>query len=254
MFEPVRINDLILFRSSLLHSCEEITHGFSTRIGGVSSGFFHSLNLGLIKGDSRHKVIANRRRFYNAIQIPAERTVQGIQIHGARIRIVTEPDTYPGTDGFITTQKELVLLIKTADCPAILLIDPQQKVIAAVHAGWRSVVKGILEKVIRLLTEQFNSRPPDILCAIGPAIRSCCYEVQQDVWKIFPEDVIIRRDEKYFLDLLLVIRQRLLRQGIAENHLDDSELCTSCRADLFFSHRRNSGQTGRMMAAIYLRK
>jgi YfiH family protein len=254
MFEPVRINDLILFRSSLLHSCEEINHGFSTRIGGISSGFFHSLNLGLIKGDSRQKVIANRRRFYNAIQIPAERTVQGIQVHGARIRIVTEPGTHPKTDGFITTQKELVLLIKTADCPAVLLIDPQQQVIAAVHAGWRGVVNGILEKVMRLLADQFNSQPAKILCAAGPAMRSCCYEVQEDVWKIFPEDVIIRRDEKYFLDLPLLIRQKLLGQGIIENHLDDSDLCTSCRADLFFSHRRDSGRTGRMMAAIYLRK
>ena len=254
MFEPIRINDLILFRSALLHSCAEIDHGFSTRIGGVSSGFFHSLNLGLIKGDSRQKVTTNRRRFFDTIRIPAARTVQGIQVHGDRIRIVTESGTYPGTDGFITTQKELVLLIKTADCPAVLLVDPQQRVVAAVHAGWRSVVKGILEKVIQLLDDQFNSRPANILCAIGPAIRSCCYEVQADVWKIFPEDVIVRRGEKFFLDLPLTIRQRLLSQGIIENHLDDSGLCTSCRADLFFSHRRDQGRTGRMMAAIYLRE
>ncbi len=254
MFEPIRINDLILFRSSLLHSREEINHGFSTRIGGVSSGFFHSLNLGLIKGDSRQKVIANRWRFYNSIQVTAEQTVQGVQIHGTRIRIVKEPGIYSGTDGFVTIRKELALLIKTADCPTVLLIDPQQKVIAAVHAGWRSVVNGILEKVIRLLADQFNSRPANILCAVGPAIHSCCYEVQEDVWKIFPEDVIVRRGENCFLDLPLAIRQKLLRLGITENHLDDSNLCTSCRADLFFSHRRDSGQTGRMMAAVYLRK
>ena len=254
MFEPFSINDLILFQSALFHSCEEINHGFSTRIGGVSSGFFHSLNLGLIKGDSRRKVIVNQRRFFNAIRIPAERTVQGIQVHGDRIRIVTEPGTYPGTDGLITTQKELVLLIKTADCPAVLLVDPQQRVVAAVHAGWRSVVKGILEKVIQLLNDQFNSRPANILCAVGPGIRNCCYEVRQDVWKIFPEDVIVRRDDKCFLDLPRAIRIRLLNLGINENHLDDSGLCTSCRVDLFFSHRRDRGQTGRMMAAIYLRQ
>jgi len=254
MFEPIRINDLILFKSTLLDSCKEINHGFSTRIGGVSSSFFHSLNLGLIRGDSRQKVIANRRRFFDAIQIPAERTVQGVQIHGNRIRIVTEPGTYPGTDGFITIQKELVLLIKTADCPAVLLIDPQQQVIAAIHAGWRSVVNGILEQAIRLLAEQFNSRPANILCGVGPAMRSCCYEVQEDFRKMFPEDVIIRRGEKFFLDLPLAIRLKLLGQGIAENHFDDSKLCTSCRADLFFSHRRDGGQTGRMMTAIYLRE
>lgn len=245
---------MILFQSSLLNSCESANHGFSTRTGGSSSGYFHSLNLGLIKGDSRQNVIANRRRFYNAIQIPAERTAQGVQIHRNRIKVVTEPGTFQGTDGFITTEKELALLIKTADCPAVLLIDPSQKVIAAVHAGWRSVVNGILEKVIQLLADQFSSQPADILCAIGPAIRSCCYEVQQDVRRIFPDDVIVRQDKKYFLDLPRAIRRRLLRQGLADAHLDDSNLCTSCHADLFFSHRRDNGQTGRMMAAIYLRQ
>jgi YfiH family protein len=254
MFEPVSINDLILFQSALFNSCEIVNHGFSSRTGGVSSGFFHSLNLGLNNGDDRQQVIENRMRFYNAIRITAEQTVQGVQIHGDRIRIVTKPGTYPETDGFITTQRKLVLLIKTADCPAVLLVDPRQKVIAAVHAGWRSVVKGILEKAVRLLVSKFGSQPANMLCAIGPAIRGCCYEVQEDVWKIFPEDVVIRRSEKYFLDLPLAIRQRLLRQGILKNHLDDSDLCPACRADLFFSHRRDNGQTGRMMAAIYLRQ
>jgi YfiH family protein len=252
MFNAVHTNDLIVYQSSLLNSRNDIYHGFSTRVGGVSNFPYNTPNLGLSVGDIPENVHKNRELFFQALKSDPQRFAQGVQVHGDAIQIVNHPGIFESTDALITTQKNIPLVIKTADCAPVILFEPEQGVIAAVHTGWRSVVKGILENTIRTMVENFDCKPEIIKCAIGPSIRSCCYEVKNDVSSRFPDDVILRKKNNSYLDIPKAIQLRLIDQGIQQENIDDSELCTACNEKLFFSHRRDKGKTGRMMTAVYL--
>jgi len=246
------LTDLIVYQSSLFNSRNGICHGFSTRTGGVSNFPYNMLNLGLSVGDIPENVHKNRELFFQALKSDPQQSAQGVQVHGNTIQIVDHPGTFESTDALITTRKNIPLVIKTADCAPVILFEPEQRVIAAVHAGWRSIVKGILENTIQIMMENFNSKPEMIKCAIGPSIRSCCYEVKNDVSGLFPEDVILWENNKSYLDIPKAIQIRLIDQGIRIENIDISQLCTACNEKLFFSHRRDKGKTGRMMAAAYL--
>ena len=252
MFNAVHTNDLIVYQSALLNSWNGICHGFSARVGGVSNSPYNTLNLGLSVGDIPENVHKNRELFFQALKSDPQQSAQGIQVHGNTIQIVDHPGTFESADALITTQKNIPLVIKTADCAPVILFEPEQRVVAAVHAGWQSVVKGILENTIRIMTENFNCKPEIIKCAIGPSIRSCCYEVKNDVSRRFPDDVILWENNKSYLDIPKAIQVRLVDQGIQIENIDDSQLCTACNEKLFFSHRRDKGKTGRMMTAVYL--
>lgn len=252
MFNRVHIDGMTVYHSSLLKSCKNICHGFSTRTGGVSNFPYNTLNLGLSVGDISENVYKNRKLFFQALKSDPQQSAQGVQVHGNTIQIVDYPGIFESTDALITVRKNIPLVIKTADCAPVILFEPEQRVIAAVHTGWRSIVKGILENTIRITMEKFNCKPGMIKCAIGPSIRSCCYEVKNNVSCLFPNDVILWENNKSYLDIPKAIRMRLIDQGIQIENIDDSELCTACNEKLFFSHRRDRGQTGRMIAAAYL--
>ncbi len=252
MFNAVHTNDLIIYKSSLLNSRNGIYHGFGARVGGVSNSPYNTLNLGLSIGDIPENVHKNRELFFQALKSDPQQFAQGVQVHGNTIQIVDHPGTFESTDALLTIRKNIPLIIKTADCAPVILFEPEQEVIAAVHAGWRSVVKGILENTIRIMVENFDCEPEIIKCAIGPSIRSCCYEVKSDVSSRFPDDVILWKNNKSYLDIPKAIQLRLIDQGIQIENIDDSQLCTACNEKLFFSHRRDKGKTGRMMTAVYL--
>ncbi|HCL00373.1 MAG TPA: peptidoglycan editing factor PgeF [Candidatus Marinimicrobia bacterium] len=252
MFSRVHIDGLTVYHSSLLKSCKNVCHGFSARTGGISRNEFHSLNLGFSVGDDEDNVLYNRQKFYRHLQMQPDRTAEGEQVHGNRVQIVENPGVFRGTDALVTVKKRLPLIIKTADCAAVILFDSGQSVVAAVHAGWRSVNRDILENTIQVMVDSYHCQQADIIAVIGPSIHPCCYEVQEDVRNLFPGNVVIQRDSKYYLDVPGAIRMRLIARGINSDHIDDSGLCTACEEDLFFSYRRDRGQTGRMMATAYL--
>lgn len=252
MFDALQVNDLVILQSSLIDSYKYIKHAFSTRTGGVSPKPYDSLNLGLSVGDRAENVNKNRERFLQAIGANQERLAHGVQVHGSKVQKVENPGRFEATDGLITDKKNIVLAIKTADCVPVLLFDPKRHVIAAVHAGWRSVQKGILSKTVGIMTSDYGSKPAEILCAIGPSIRACCYEVQQDVAGRFSADSIVQRNGRLFLDLVKVIKSRLRKSGLSAGNIDDSEYCTCCHAELFFSYRRDGAESGRMMMAAVL--
>ncbi len=252
MFDAVRFDDQIYYQSSLIKYCDGVEHAFSTRTGGVSPSPYSGLNLGLSVGDDEANVQTNRHLFFRALQVDLKQMASGEQVHDNRIQIIDAPGHFSGTDGLISNQKNIVLVIKTADCAPVLFYDPEQRVIAAVHAGWRSIQQNILTNAVNLLVNQFKCRPDDILCAVGPSIQACCYEVKQDVANRFPEPVIIRRKDRLFLDLPALIRKQLLDMQIPEKNIDSSNLCSCCNKDKFYSYRRDGIQTGRMMMAVYL--
>lgn len=252
MFKAVQIDNLLILRSSLIESFGGLRHAFSTRIGGVSPAPWDSLNLGLDTGDSRDNVAKNRALFTAILNATPAQLACGQQVHGDTIALVEHPGLYPASDGLITRKKNIVLAIKTADCVPLLLFDPMQKIIAIIHCGWRSVRGNIISNAAEMLTNVHSTKISSVYCAIGPSIRSCCYEIHADVAGQFSKEFIIRRDGRLFLDLIEVIKSRLLAAGVPEQNIDLSEHCTCCEKELFFSYRRDGRRSGRMMLAAMI--
>ncbi|MGC9365131.1 MAG: peptidoglycan editing factor PgeF [Fidelibacterota bacterium] len=252
MLDVVHTDNLLILQSSLMNSWGYLRHAFSSRKGGVSPAPWDSLNLGYSTGDAAENVRENRRRFLATLDADPERLACGRQVHRRSITTVERPGLYDACDGLITTEKNIVLAIKTADCVPLLLFDPVQKVLAVIHCGWRSVVKNIVEEAIARLTAAYSSRTTSIYAAIGPALRSCCYEIQEDVACHFSGGFVIRREGGLFLDLVGAIENRLVKSGVTEQNIDTCHRCTYCEKELFFSYRRDGQRSGRMMLAATL--
>jgi polyphenol oxidase len=247
---------------------------FSLRKGGVSPRPFDSLNFSSEEGDSVENVDRNFRIFGEKLGIASQQIVTCHQIHGDRVAIISDrPNRPPEADAIISTVPSIYPAVKTADCVPILLVDPVQRISAAVHVGWRGAVLRIVRKVLRLLNDKFRSNPSDLLVAIGPSIGKCCYEVDDNVLEplrdnfsdaerflnmsIGPASLpatdseqpsVSENSRKAFLDLPGITRFELISVGVPEANIHPVDLCTSCRSDLFFSHRRDRGRTGRHIA------
>ena len=221
---------------------------FSTRSGGVSDGPYRSLNLGILTDDDPARVTENRHRLADAAGIAPERVAMGWQVHGTDIRRWDEPPTggysAPGArldrvDGHVTDLPGLGLLVLAADCLPLALAAPGR--IAMLHCGWRGLAAGIVERALALFDE-----PP--AAALGPAIGPCCYEVGPEVHAAFAGLEGASRGRK--LDIPAIARAQLAGGGVTA--IEDVGLCTSCRPDLFFSHRRDEGVTGRQGGLAWL--
>ena len=228
----------------------EATVTFTTRRGGVSEGPYQSLNLGILTDDQPDRVLENRRIAAGLAGVDDERVAMGWQVHGTDIRDWTGIRPDPGyahpvaggrdlekLDGHITRDEGLGLLVLVADCFPVALSDGEQ--VAMLHCGWRPLAGGILEKAL----ERFERAPA---AAVGPGIGGCCYEVGEEVLEAFAdvEDAASGR----MLDLRTVISARLAAAGVTDVQHDDH--CTSCEPDLYFSHRRDNGVTGRQAGII----
>jgi len=208
------------------------------------------------------------------------------QIHSDIIHCATEVPGEPlAGDGLITNVPGILLAVLTADCLPVILVDPKHRAVGVFHAGWRGTVKRIVEKGVGEMRRWFGAEPGGLRAALGPEIRGCCYEVGPEVREAFDSqfsysDELFRetkeRDpihEKYpllfltarapghselpqkiFLDLAEANRRQLIAAGVPPENISDLSLCTSCRNDLFFSHRREKTMTGRMMAVVGIRE
>ena len=263
-----------LLQSPLLHAVPGIRHGFTTRAGGVSEGFLSTLNFSFkLEGDPE-RTLENFRRAAATFHVTPDRVVLSDQVHGDRIRVVTEADAgkgvtrekdYEGIDALVTNEPELLLTVVTADCVPILFADPEKRVIAAAHSGWRGTAKRIGEKTVRKMTEVFGCAPEDITAVIGPSICRDCYEVGADVAEVFQEQYKERAEElpmkavpgtgpepKYLLDLWELNRLILLDSGILPSHISVTDICTACNSERLFSHRATGGKRGLSAAMILL--
>lgn len=198
-----------------------------------------------------------------ALGIPPGRLLTLRQVHGAEVLIFEENTKAALTyslpyDAVITDKKRVALGIWTADCLPILMVDRSQKIIAAVHAGWRGIWRGVIEKTVHAMMKTFASSPADIVAGIGPGIGPCCYEVQQDVVSLFrnsygsPDQLIQEREGRSYLDLSRAAQLELSKVGIPPDNIETIPLCTRCREDLFFSFRRDK-RPGRQLSFIMLR-
>lgn len=250
VFPQVVIKGIELIQAPELTAFPEVVHAFSTRNGGVSTGPFSSLNLGISDGDILRNILINRKRFCNTLNFAPSDLAQAEQLHSNRVVVVNSKGPYQNCDALITRHPHICLSVKTADCAPILLYDPMQKVIAAIHAGWRGTVEGIISNTITTMQAEFNSKPSEIIAVIGPAIHGCCYEVKEDVAQLFAENEIIRRDQRLYLDLIAAVTNRLIRAGLQPTHIADSGFCTACHPNKFYSYRRDGAKTGRMLSVI----
>lgn len=251
MFLLQKSEDLEYFRAGIYDRFTCLRHAFSTRHGGVSKGPYKSLNLGFSVGDRIQSVEQNRSRFYALFDSGMQEVALGQQVHGSRIQEIDNGGCYESCDGFLTRQPGMLLTIQTADCAGVILYDPAAPVLALLHTGWRGLVDGIIEKGIKLMSERFASKPEQLMVAVSPAIHACCYEIRSDVARHFGDNVECHNRAK-FLDLPGAIERRLLQQGVNPHHIDICQLCTACQPELFFSHRRDGSQTGRMMTGAML--
>ena len=208
-------NGITVLQSDLL--CGSIRHGFSTRTGGVSPSPWNSLNLGVGRGDDPANVQENFRRLCGVLGLSHQRAVLSKQVHEDNIRLVTESDCgkglfrqrdYASVDAMICREKHIPLVVFSADCGTILLYDPVQEAIGAVHAGWRGVASGLAAKTVRRMQESFGTEPGDLLAATGPSIGACCFETDDDVPEAMrralgaaAEPYMVRRGEKWHIDL-----------------------------------------------------
>lgn len=246
--------------------------GFSTREQGESTGPFSSLNVGLHVGDRLDHVLENRKKIILSQGFLVEQWVSANQVHGANLYQVTAQDrgkgyvsletAIPGTDGLFTKEKGIFLVSFYADCVPLYFIDIRQRIIGICHAGWRGTASQIGSRLIERWQKTFGSHLADIRVLIGPAIGPCCYEVDERVINHFtqfskeisPASVQEKGNNKYMLDLKQINVDLLVQAGVKEEHIEVSHWCTSCHPEFFFSHRRDKGKTGRMMAFIGIKE
>ncbi len=234
---------------------------FSVRSGGCSGMPWNSLNFSATDGDQPENVRRNLDILGSRLGIAPRNMVFCRQVHGDAVVIAHRvPEEEPVADAVISDQAGVFPAVKTADCLPILLLDPVRRISAAIHAGWKGTVLRITRKVISILVEKFGVRSADLFAALGPAIGPCCYEVDDAVIQPFTRDfpgaeqfmIDSSRNRHRQLDLVGANYQELLCAGIPDHRIFSVGLCTSCNPELFFSYRRDRGQTGRHVAVVGL--
>ena len=248
-----------------------VKHGFSTRLGGVSGGYYESLNLSFDRGDDPEAVRENFRRIGEAIGVQVEDMVMSKQTHTTNVRVVTEEDRgkgivrdrdYTDVDGLITNVGGICLVTSYADCVPLYFVDPVRKAIGLSHSGWRGTVGKIGKKTVELMTESFGSDPADILACVGPSICSDCYEVSQDVIdkvkEVFDEALweslfYEKGNGKYQLDLWKTNEEVFQEAGILPEHIAVTNVCTRCNSRILYSHRVQGDKRGNLCAFLALK-
>ncbi len=264
-FEKIIKNGVTLYTVPLLDRTGIVKTGFSTRIGGVSTGKFESLNFSFITGDKRENVVENYRRYCETLGLDKKKMVLTKQVHKDFIHIAQEKDfggmvekesILPEADALITDMKGVTLVKFSADCPIIYLLDTNKKAVGLVHSGWRSTEMNIVGKTVKKMSETFGSRAEDLIAAIGPSIEACCFEVGEEVAQIFRktygENVIDGGYDKPHVNLKKVLTMQLIEAGIIPSNIVYSDICTGCNTDEFHSYRITKGKCGLSIGSITL--
>lgn len=242
---------ILLIRCEEMSGATGLAHGFSTRRADGGDGFDLG---GALAGDGR--TAERRRRFLRAAGLEGEPALVR-QVHGAALALVGVGPQVPEADGILWIAQRGVVRapsVRTADCVPVLLADREGRAAAAVHAGWRGTAARVVQEAVRALARQ-GVPASRLLAALGPAILPCCYEVGAEVAaavEAASEGVgaAVSRAGKASLDLQAANRAQLVAAGVPAGAIHLARLCTACRADLFFSDRREGRGTGRMMASI----
>jgi purine-nucleoside/S-methyl-5'-thioadenosine phosphorylase / adenosine deaminase len=248
------IAGLSFYQSPLLAAFPELVHGFFSRRGGVSLAPYDSLNLSWSVGDRREAPMANRRLVQQALGLAG--LAGAHQVHGRGEAVITANPADPAgetatADILCTDRPGVGLLIKQADCQAVMLYDPGRRVLANVHCGWRGQVQNVLAAAVARLQERFGCRSADLYAAVSPSLGPCCAEFRH-YQREFPPELWPYQLRPHYFDLWRLSRDQLLAAGLRPEHLEVAGLCTRCQATEFFSYRRDH-LTGRQGTVIGLK-
>lgn len=243
---------------------QALKHGMFTRLGGVSQGPWHGLNLGGTVGDSVEAVRQNHLLMYQAMAVDVHQTCTTWLAHSADTVIVDAPVRHRRwvaiADGMVTDRPDVVLVMRYADCTPLLFYDPVKRVIGMGHAGWRGTVLGIGASVVHTMRTAYGCSPQDIRVGIGASIGPDKYQVGHEVVEAVHHhfgtlDGLIRydpTDHTAYFNLWEANKRDLLRIGIREEHIEIAGICTATRLDEFYSHRAEKGRTGRFGVVMSL--
>lgn len=248
-----------------------VSHGFATRIGGVSQGKFAQMNLSFTRGDDPDCVRENYRRMAQALGVHMEQMVLAYQTHTTNVRRVTGEDAgkglarerdYRDVDGLITDVPGMTLVTFFADCVPLYFLDPVHRAIGLSHSGWRGTVGRMGRVTLKAMEEAFGTRPQDAICCVGPSICRDCFEVGEEVVEEFRgefqerywDELFYRKDnEKFQLDLWRCNEIILREAGVLPEHIQVTDICTRCNPDYLFSHRFAGEERGNLAAFLCLR-
>lgn len=252
-----------------LQSLKQVRHFFTTRQGGVSTGYLESLNLSFTRGDEPEAVLENFGRVAAALGTTNDRFVLTHQVHDVKIGIasgelagcgVTRPAAWDDVDGVITNEPGIALGIFVADCVPLLLADPVHHAVGASHSGWRGTVKRMGAVTLQKMQEEYGTNPADVYVGIGPSICQDCYEVSDNVAEEFirefpthvREILIDKHNGHQQLNLWEACRITLIEAGVPADHIEMTDLCTCENAEYLFSHRATQGKRGNIGGFIML--
>ncbi|MGE5544781.1 MAG: peptidoglycan editing factor PgeF [Bacillota bacterium] len=246
-----------------------VVTAFTTRAGGYSTGPFTSLNMGLHVGDDKDLVVANRELVSHGLGFDLDRMVCCEQVHGNRVVVVngehagrgakSQSDALPGCDAMVTDCPGIFLTEFFADCFPMYFFDPEKRVVALAHSGWKGTALRIAEAVLAVMKNCFGCRLKDIHVFIGPGIGPECFVVDdgrkrraEQLFTFSKEIIYSYNENQYVWDLGLTNRLILKECGIPEDNITSCHLCTACNPEMFFSYRASGGHTGRMAAVLGL--
>lgn len=255
----------------LLEETGLVRHLFSTRMGGISEGYFSSMNLSYTRGDRKEAVDENFRRIAEILGCGVEDIVCSDQTHTTNVRVVGAKDggkgiccprDYTDVDGLITNVPGIVLAAFYADCVPLFFVDTRHRAVGLSHSGWRGTAGRIGQRTLEAMQTEYGTRPEDVAAAIGPSICRDCYEVSEDVAKAFREafpkpgqsgEILTGKGNgKYWLDLWRANQIVLLEAGIPQKQIQVTDICTCCNPEYLFSHRASYGKRGNLGAFLGL--
>ncbi len=270
--ETVEREGVPLLQFPLLQNCGMVTHGFSTRMGGVSQGKYATMNFTFTRGDNPDHVVENYRRMAAALGVDEKRMVLSYQTHTTCVRKVTEEDAgkgivrerdYRDVDGLITDVPGITLVTFYADCVPLYLVDPVHRAIGLSHSGWRGTVARMGDVTLKAMGEAYGTEPEDVLCCIGPSICQDCFEVGGEVVDAFQAEF----DRKYWeqlsyekpngkhqLDLWKANEIIFLEAGVKPEHIQITDICTHCNPEYLFSHRTFGNERGNLAAFLSIKE
>ena len=266
VFEEKIMEGVPLLTYPLLEKTEFVTHGFTTRMGGVSEGYCSTMNISTTRGDAPEAVEENRKRLARALGVKVEDFTYTHQTHTTNVAVVREEDRgkrFMETDGMVTNVPGICLVTFYADCVPLYFVDPVHKAIGLSHSGWRGTVGRMGQVTLEKMKEVYGTRPEDIYAAIGPSICQDCYEVSGDVIEEFqksfkksvcPQLFYKKENGKYQLNLWRANQLVWTEAGVAEQKIAVTNLCTHCNPEILFSHRSTGVKRGNLSALLAIKR
>jgi hypothetical protein len=244
---------MLIIKAGIFKKYSELIFGFSTKIG-LNRAAPYYFNMSLSVNDSKAVVKSNRKYFFRKLGLSESSVALQHQVHGDIVTYINDGNYCGESDAMLTQTPNLGLAISSADCPAVFLYDSTNRVIAAVHTGWRGTQKKILLKTLSMLIKDFNSKPAEIIAYIAPSISQKNYEVGGEVAAFFEAKYKIHKGEKYLLDLKSINKDFMLEFGLRKKNIQVSTLCSYELKNILHSFRRDGQKSGRAFGVIALKE